>query len=163
MIRTATGFGCGCREASIDGRDYAAGPPSGFGGLFSTLLNVAGATVGDPALGSQIASQAGPAFANITETPAQIAQHVLPDVKTRLATNTPPTAAQISSQAQQIGAAIAPQVAAALAQDGVRLPAGTVGADMQHPNYLDAFGGGNAKWVLVGGLALSALLLFKEL
>lgn len=157
MSRRVTRFGCGC-----DGRRIDAAAP-GFGGIFTLALNAAGATVGDPALGSQIASQAGKPFAKIKETPAQIASRVAPDVRLALTSGTIPDPARLSPQAQQIGGAVAADVAAQLAAQGVYFPPGTVGADLQHPSYLNAFGGQNAQWVLVGGIALAALVLFKGL
>jgi outer membrane receptor protein involved in Fe transport len=148
---------CGCASC---------GPgkaPPGLGGLFSVALDAAGAFIGDPALGEQIAAKSGPGWAAIHETPQQIAVRVAPDVKARLSSGNPIASTAISAQAQQIGAAIASDVAASLLAQGVRLPAGTVGAELQKPSVLDAFGGSNRSWVLIGGLALAGLLLFKEL
>lgn len=162
MIHRDTGFGCGC-----------SGPPAmfvspddkhaGFGGFFSMALNVAGSFVGDPQLGSQIASTAGKPFAKIKETPAQIAARVAPDVRLSLTSGASVDPAKLSPQARQIGQAVAADVAAQLAAQGVYFPPGSVGAELQHPSYLNAFGGQNAQWVLVGGLALGALVLFKGL
>lgn len=151
MIRRDTGFGC------------PPGPSPGMGGLFSTALNVAGSFVGDPGLGSQIASQADAPFAKIKESPAQIAARVAPDVRLALTSGTLPDASKLSQQSRQIGQGVAADVAATLAAQGVYFPPGTVGAQLQHPSYLNAFGGQNAEWVLVGGLALGALLLFRGL
>lgn len=133
-----------------------------MGGFFSTILNVAGSAVGDPGLGNQVASQSPAAFGTITQTPDQIAAQVLPKVKATLSTGTP-SAKDITPASQQIATLVAPDIAAQLAADGVMFPAGTVGANLQHPTVLNAFGGQNAQWVLVGGLALAALLLFKEI
>lgn len=156
MTRRAGGFGYG--------RGERPGAPPGMGGLFSTVLNVAGSFVGDPALGSQVASFAQPGFANITQTPQEIADMVAPTVATRLASpGVLPNPAALSPQAQQIGAGVAAYVARDLATQGVALAPGTVGAELQHPSILDAFGGPNAKWVLTGGLALAALLVLKEI
>jgi hypothetical protein len=134
-----------------------------MGGFFSEVLDVAGSFVGDPALGEQVASKAVPGFARITQTPAQIADQVKGRVKSQLAAQAAPDPTKITPAAMQIGAAVAPNVAAALASEGVMFPAGTVGGELQHPTPLDAFGGPNAKWVLVAGLALAGLLAFKEL
>lgn len=164
--RTGFGCGCGCRErARREGVEPGFSPHGStpFGGLFSTALNVAGAFVGDPALGSQLASQAGPAFAKIKETPEQIAAHVSPALIQRLSAGTLPDPAGLSQQSQQIAAAIMPQVAAELAAQGYTFAPGTVGADLQNPSYLNAFGGENARWVLLGGVALGAFLLLREL
>ncbi len=147
-------IGCGC--ASCSGQ-----APGGFGGWFSTALNVAGSFVGDPGLGDQIASQAGPGWANIGETPDQIAQRVAPEVGAAFVAGKPINAGNLSAQAQQIAAGVAPGVAASLKAQGVILPAGTVGGELQHPSTLDAFGGGNRQWVILGGLALGAALLLK--
>lgn len=145
-------FGCGCGDRRA---------PSGMGGWFSTALNVAGSFVGDPGLGNQIAGQASPGFAPITSTPAQIAAHVAPSVKDLLTSGSiDPTG--ITPASQQIATAAAPAVAATLAAQGVYFPPGSAGEALQRPTPLDAFGGQNAKWVLVGGLALGAALLWKE-
>lgn len=155
----STGFGCGCDRG---GPPPAASPQ--MGGVFELALNAAGSFVGAPALGSQLASQAGPAFARIKESPDQIAARVAPGVRATIEAGTyPPKAALITPQSQQIAASIAPTVAAQLAAEGVFFPPGTVGAELQDPSYLNAFGGQNAQWVLVGGLALGALALFKAL
>ena len=134
----------------------------GFGGFFSEILNVAGAFVGDPALGSQIAAKAAPGYGAIHQTPDQIADQVKARVKSQLGAETAPDVASITPASQQIGAAIAPNVAAALAQEGVLFAPGTVGAELQHPTALNAFGGANAKWIMVGGAVLAGLLLLKE-
>lgn len=146
-----TNFGCGC-----DGPPR----PSGLGGLFSTALDVAGSFVGDPGLGDQIASKAGRAFAPVTQTPTQIAKQVTPGVKAALESGSIDSAG-ITPASQQIASSIGPAVAASLAAEGVYFPPGTKGAELQRPTPLDAFGGANAKWVLFGGLALGAALLFK--
>jgi hypothetical protein len=161
MIRRQTSFnGCGCGGPSL--APPAAG--AGLGGFFELALNAAGSVVGDPALGSQIASQAGPAWARIKETPPEIAAHVAPSVKTYLTNGGAlPDPAGISPQAQQIAAGVAGDVARSLAAEGVYFPPGTVGAQIQNPTYLNAFGGQNSQWVLVGGLALGALVLLKGL
>lgn len=130
-------------------------------GIFELALNAAGSFVGNPALGSQVASTAGAPFARIKETPEQIAGRVAPDVRAALATATFADPAGISSQSQQIAAAVAPHVAAQLAAQGVMFPPGSVGAEMVDPSYLNAFGGENAQWVLWGGLALGGLLLIR--
>lgn len=148
---------CGCASCG-PGR-----APPGLGGIFSQVLNVAGSFVGDPALGDQIASKAQPGWAAIKETPQQIADRIAPDVKARLGSGNPIETKGISPQAQQIGAAVAADVAASLLAQGVRLPPGTVGGELQKPSILDAFGGGNRGWILVGGLALGGLLLLKGL
>lgn len=153
----ATACPCGCASC---------GPgkaPPGLGGFFSTALNVAGSFVGDPALGDQIASQAGPAWARIGETPDQIAERVAPEVGAAFVAGKPIRAAGLSPQAQQIAAGVAPGVAASLRAQGVILPAGTVGGQLQNPSTLDAFGGDSRKWVILGGLALGAALLWKGL
>lgn len=162
MMRRAgrfAGYGeagqCGCASCA------PGAPGGGFGGWFSTALDVAGSFIGDPALGEQIASQAGPGWARIGETPDQIAQRVAPDVGAAFAAGKPISAANISPQAQQIAAGVAAGVAASLRAQGVILPAGTVGGELQSPSSLDAFGGANRKWVLLGGLALGAALVFK--
>lgn len=136
---------------------------AGFGGVFSEILNVAGAFVGDPALGSQIAAKAQPGYGAIHQTPDQIADQVKARVKSQLGAETLPNVAGISPAAQQIGAGIAPNLAAKLAADGVTFAPGTVGAELQRPTPLNAFGGANAKWVLIGGAALAALLALKEI
>lgn len=171
----STGFGCGCRDDLRVGAgrqerfaDYRGGagpaPSTQMGGLFEIALNVAGSFVGDPALGSQLASQAGPAFARIKETPDQIAARVAPNVKATLEAGTyPPQAALITPQSQQIANAVAATVAGQLAAEGVFFPPGTVGAELQNPSVFNAFGGENAQWVLIGGLALGALVVFKAL
>ena len=148
-------MGAGVRIAAARRRR----PSAGF---FTTVLNAAGAFVGDPGLGSQIAATAGPGWAAIKETPDQIAQRVAPDVAASLQTGRPITAAP-SAQAQQIAAGVAPDVAASLKAQGVILPAGTVGGELQNPSPLDAFGGANRPWVIIGGLALGAALLLKGL
>jgi hypothetical protein len=160
MRRTGhfAGFGgCGCGCASCAGQAPA------FGGFFSTILNAAGSFVGDPALGSQIAAGASPGWAAISETPDQIAARVTPDVGAALVAGKPVSSTSISAQAQQIAAGVAPDVAASLKAQGVILPAGTVGGELQNPSPLDAFGGANRPWVIIGGLALGAALLLKGL
>lgn len=150
MIRRAGGFGCDARR-------------SGMGGFFTTALNVAGAFVGDPALGSQIASGAQPGYAPLTQTPDQIARTVAPAAKSALTNPGAIDVNAISPGAQRIAAEILPQTAAALAAAGYAFPPGTVGASLQRPSVLNAFGGGSARWVLIGGVALAGLLLAKEL
>ena len=157
MIRRAGGFGCGCG---------CGGPPRaapGLGGFFSEILDVAGSFVGDPGLGNQVAAQSPLAFGPITQTPDQIATTVLPDATTALGDLGSINTKNITPASQQVASAILPQTAAALVAAGYTFPPGTVGADLAKPTVLDAFGGGNAKWVLVGGLALGGLLLLKEL
>lgn len=155
MIRRTGGFGCGCDDRP------RAGP--GMGGFFAEALNIAGSFVGDPGLGSQVASQSPLAFGPITQTPDQIAATVLPDATAALGDLGSIKTTNITPASQQVAGAILPQTAAALAAAGYVFPAGSVGADLAKPTVLDAFGGGNAKWVLVGGLALGGLLLLKEL
>jgi hypothetical protein len=145
--------GCGC--AACGGQGAA------FGGFFSTALDVAGSFVGDPMLGEQIAAKGGRGWAAISETPDQIAERIAPTVGASVVAGKPIDGAGVSSQAQQIAAGVAPGVAAALAAQGVIFPAGTVGAELQHPSTLDAFGGANRQWVIIGGLALGAALLLK--
>lgn len=135
----------------------------GMDGFFSTVLNIAGAYVGDPQAGDQLASKASPAFAKITQTPAQIADQVTPGVKAGYTSSASPDLAKITTQSQQIAAGVAPLVAANLAKDGVMFPAGTYGAQLQNPSTLNAFGGANAKWVYFGVLALAGALVWKEL
>lgn len=163
-----TGFGCGCEgrcgSGPIVARAYAAGPPpsDGMGGIFELALNAAGSFVGNPALGSQIASTAAPAWGKIKDTPQEMAARVSPRVVATLQSGAFPDPATISQQSQQIAANVLAQVAADLAAQGIYLPPGTVGADLQNPSYLNAFGGEYGQWVLVGGLALGALLVLKE-
>lgn len=159
MHRGPTGYRCGCGC----GESVGPTPPAGMGGFFELILNAAGSTVGDPQLGSQIASTAGAPFARIKETPEQIAARVAPDVGATLQAGGPTGARDITQQSQQIAAAILPQLAAQLAAQGVMLPAGTVGAELQGPSYFNAFGGQNAQWVLLGGAALAGLLALREM
>jgi hypothetical protein len=153
MIRRAGNFGCGC--------DAPRRAP-GMGGIFSTLLDVAGAYVGDPGLGDQVASQSPLAFGPITQTPAQIATTIAPDVTAAMGNLAAIDTKNITSASQQIATSILPQTAAAMTAAGVVFPPGSVGANLQHPTVLNAFGGQDAEYVLIGGLALAALLLFKE-
>jgi hypothetical protein len=162
MRRTGRFSGWGELQQCDCGCD-APGAPAGLGGFFSTILDAAGAFVGDPGLGNQIAAGASPGWGKLSETPAQIAQRIAPDVGAAIAAGKPIAAAGISPQAQQIAAGVASDVAATLAAQGVTLAAGTVGGELQHPSTLDAFGGANRTWVLIGGAALAGLLLFKEL
>lgn len=160
MRRRGGGFGCGCGG---DGPPVRYGQP-GMGGIFSKILDVASLSVGGPPnAGDELASFGNPAFGAITQTPAEIATTVLPDAQTALANLSGINVPNITPASQQIAQAILPQAAAALTSAGYVFPPGSVGANLQHPSALDAFGGGNAQWVLVGGLALGALLLFKEL
>lgn len=157
---------CSCGCASCGG-ELAPNPSTqggggGFGGIFSTFLNVAGSLVGDPALGSQVAAQALPGYAPITETPQQIADRVAPGVKTALAAGTPVSLTGVTSQAQQIGQSVAPDVAADLAAQGYTFAPGTVGAELQKPSVLDAFGAANRGWVALGAAALGVALLWKS-
>lgn len=61
-----TGFGCGCNDRPQSRATVL--QDGNFGGFFTLALNAAGSLVGDPALGSQIASQAGPAYARIKDS-----------------------------------------------------------------------------------------------
>jgi hypothetical protein len=156
-MRRAGGFGCGCEAQRV----YTP-----MGGIFTDILNVAGSFVGDPGAGNQIASQSPAAFGPITQTPAQIATTVLPGVQSALAAPSTINTKNITAASQQIATTILPQTAQAAAAAGYSFPPGSVGASLTGTaavQGLDAFGGQNAEWVLLGGLALGALLIFKVL
>jgi hypothetical protein len=130
-----------------------------MGGIFTTILNVVGAaTVGVP-LGTVAASQAQPGYAPITQTPAQIAATVAPKVQAAIAN--PAKTGSVTSLSQAVATAAAPQIAQQLAAGGYMFPAGTQGAELQHPNLFDAFGGSNARLAEIGFAALGVLLLIK--
>lgn len=159
MIRRAATFGgsaCNCGCGGVPS-------PTGMGGFFSTVLDVAGSFVGDPGLGNQVASQSPYAFGPITQTPDQIAVTVLPDARTAMANLAAINVKILTPASQQLAQAVLPQTAAQLVAAGVVFPPGSVGANLAKPTVLDAFGGQDAQWVLIGGLALGALLLLKEL
>lgn len=140
--------GCGCERPH----------PPGMGGFFTEILNVVGAaTIGVP-IGSVAASQALPGYAPVTQTPDQIAAAVAPKVVAAIGN---PGKAAPDPRSQAIAQAAAAQIAAKMAVDGYSFPAGTVGAELQHPNVLDAFGGGTRQLVEIGLGALGVLLLIK--
>lgn len=134
-----------------------------MGGIFSELLNVAGSTVGDPALGNQIAAKANPAFGPITQTPDEIAQTVLHDAQSALDNPAGVNVAAITPASAQIAQAVLPQTAQRLAAAGYVFPPGSVGEQYVTPSVLSAFGGQNEKLVLLAGGVLLAALLVKEL
>lgn len=137
--------------------------PASFGGIFSDILDVAGSFVGDPGLGNQIAAQAKPGFAPITQTAQQIAVQVAPDTITALKNPTSIVPSKIPANAQQVAAASAQAIALQLASQGYAFPPGTQGYVYQNPNtsVFDAFGGQFQGIVEIGALGLGALLLFK--
>jgi hypothetical protein len=157
MIRR-TGLGCACQD-----------PPRtrspAMGGILSTLLDVGGSFVGDPGLGNQVAATSPAAFGPITQTPAEIATTILPNVQPALANVAGIDTKSITTQSQQVANSVLPQTVAALTAAGYTFAPGTYGAALQSPDTsaLDAFGGQYAGWVLIGGLGLAALLLLKEL
>lgn len=132
--------------------------PSGMGGMFSKLLNVAGTFIGDPALGDQIAAKAKPGYVPITQAPEQIANtigaEVLADLKS-------PSSVVPDNNSFAVANAVAPAVAMKLASEGYIFPAGSLGAEFAHPSSLNAFGGQNRNLVIWGAAGIGALLLLK--
>lgn len=135
---------------------------AGFDGIFSTILNVAGSFVGDPALGSQVAGQASPAYANITETPQEIAARVAPDVITDIGTPNLDLKT-VTPQAQSVAQATAQAIALEMGKQGYVFPAGTLGATYQKPSLLDAFGGNHENLIKSAAVILGGALLLKVL
>lgn len=132
----------------------------GLAGFFSTLLNVAGTLVGDPALGNQVAAQASPGYAPVTQSADQVATTVSPAVLDALHQ---PSGKPLQANAvtQQVAAYALQPIAQQLASQGYQFPPGTVGAELVKPSLLDAFGAQNRQLVMVGGLALGGLFLLK--
>jgi hypothetical protein len=130
-------------------------------GFFSEVLDVAGSFVGDPTLGNQVAANAKPGFAPITQDQTQIATTVAPLVSKAIAAPIP--AKSITSQAQQIATGIAPQVAQDMLAAGYVFAPGTLGASYQNPSIFDAFGGPDAGLVKVGFGILAVWAGFKVL
>lgn len=139
----------------------------GFGGIFSTLLNVAGSFVGDPALGSQVASQASPAYAPVTQDAAQIATQVAPNVLAALKQPLITSLKNIPARDQTVATSTAnlQAIAVQLKSQGYQFPAGTLGAEYQmpSPSLFDAFGGQYGGYVQLGAAALGIALLLKVL
>lgn len=135
--------------------------PVHLGGFFSTILNVAGSFVGDPALGNQIGSQANPGFAKISQDNQQIADTISPKVMAIL--NNPSSVKAPDPAYASLAAQVAPGVAQDLLKSGYVFPAGTLGATYQSPSYFDAFGGQNEKFVKIGAGILGGWALLKVL
>jgi hypothetical protein len=153
-------IGCG-PGGSCCGTCRAVTRPVTMDGFFSTILNVAGSFVGDPALGNQVASQGSPGYAPITQDAQAIAKTVAPSALTAL--KGPVDLKTVSPQAQQIAASVSGAVAVELASQGYVFPPGSYGAELQKPSIFDAFGGQNKTYAELGFAALGALLLFKVL
>jgi|SRR5579862_1174876 len=149
------GFGHGCKCAACSGGS------GGMGGIFSEILDAAGATVGDPGLGDQIASKAQPGFVPVTQNTTQIAQTVAPDVIKAMNSPTPITPTPIPTLYQQIASAAAPQIAQQLKAQGYLFPPGSMGAEYQNPSIFDAFGGQYSSVVKIGALGLAGFLALK--
>lgn len=114
--------------------------PALMGGIFSEILNVAGAYVGDPALGDQLASKALRAYAPIKQTPQQIADEVTPQVLQALKSS---AVVDIDNLSVSIAQAIAPYVAVNLNSQGVVFNPGTLGASYTYPSLF----GGMGSWL----------------
>ena len=156
MLGCGNDCGCGCNsEASF------VIPPTNFGGFFSTLLNVGGSFIGDPELGSQIASQAVPGFAPVTQDAKAIADTVTPDLLMVL--KSPVDIKGLSPRDQQVASSAGPAIAMALAAKGYVFAPGTVGAELQKPSAFDAFGGNSSGLVKIGFGVLGVALLIKML
>ena len=135
----------------------------GFGGWFSTILNVAGSFVGDPALGSQIASQALPGYAPVNQSAAQIAKQVAPDVLNAIKSPPKIDLTKLPARDQTVAQSSAQAVALELASEGYMFPVGTMGAEFQKPSLFDAFGGQYSGIVKIAAGALGVALLVKVL
>jgi hypothetical protein len=138
----------------------APAPSVGFGGWFSTALNVVGSIVGEPGLGNQVAAQASPGYAPITQDPSGIARTIAPSVVAAL--KAPPADPKsIGPQAGQVAQAALQATAQELTAQGYVFAPGTLGAQYQSPSILNAFGGGTASLVEIGAGVLGLMLLVK--
>lgn len=139
-------------------------PGRGMGGVFSTVINAAGAFfIGDPALGNQIASQASMAYAPVNQNAAQIAKQIAPNVLTALKSPPQIDLSKLPARDQTVATSSAQAAAIELANEGYAFPLGTVGAEYQKPSIFDAFGGNYVGYVKIGAIVLGGALLLKVL
>lgn len=135
----------------------------GMGGIFETILDVAGSFVGDPALGSQVASQASAAYAPVTQNASQIAKQIAPNVLTALKSPPQIDLSKLPARDQTVATSSAQAAAIELANEGYAFPPGTLGAEYQKPSIFDAFGGNYGGYVKIGAIVLGGALLLKVL
>lgn len=149
----ACGPNCGCeRHGPLSG---------GLAGWMATALNVAAAAVGVPVpVGTIAAAGATPGYGPITQTPDQIAKAVAPKVADAISH---PAKGPADARSMAVAQASAAQIAQSLAQSGYMFPAGTTGAQLQHPDPFAAFGGNSGQLVRIGFAGLGVLLLLKTL
>lgn len=152
---------CGCDSRGVISLPLAILPAPGLNGWLATALNVAASAAGIPVpIGTIAESGVTPGYAVITQTPDQIAKTVAS--KVQAAMGDPPKVAP-DARSQAVADAALPQIAQDLAAGGYSFPAGSMGAQLAHPDVFGAFGGNSGEFVKWGFVGLGALLLLKVL